>query len=203
MNSDRLTRAVAGADPIALFTRWFEEAQGCGLELPNAVNLATVDAEGRPRARMVLLKQADANGFVFFSNYYSAKAEELKQNSYVALTFWWEPLHRQVRVEGVVERLSSEASCDYFASRPRASQIGAYASHQSMPVPDGHRLERQYREMQQRFEGQDIPCPDFWGGYLLSPHQIEFWQNAPSRMHDRLVYRRKAEKDWETVRLSP
>ena len=200
---DRLTRASAGADPLELFSCWLKEAEQGGLVLPNAVNLATVDAEGRPRARMVLFKGLEAEGFVFYTNYHSDKARELEGRPDAALTFWWEPPGRQVRVEGAVRRLDEETSDAYFKTRPRDSQIGAYASRQSEEVADHHQLERQYQEVEQRFEGREIPRPEFWGGYVLIPHLIEFWQNASGRMHDRIRYQRAAEGDWRQDRLSP
>lgn len=200
---DRLTRTSAGADPLELFCRWLEEAERGGLPLPNAVNLATVDADGRPRARMVLFKGLEAGGFVFYTNYHSAKARELAGRPDAALTFWWEPPGRQVRVEGTVCRLDEETSDAYFKSRPRSSQLGAYASRQSEEVTDHHELERQYRAAEQRFEGREIPRPEFWGGYVLAPDRIEFWQNASGRMHDRIRYQRTAEGGWRPARLSP
>lgn len=199
----RLTRASAGEDPLALFSLWFEEAEQGSLPLPNAVNLATVDAEGRPRARMVLFKGLEDQGFVFYTNYHSAKARELEQRADAALTFWWEPPGRQVRVEGTVQRLDAETSDAYFQTRPRGSQIGAYASHQSEEVTDHHELDRQYREIERRFENQEIPRPEFWGGYVLTPDCIEFWQNADERMHDRIRYQRTAEGGWRQDRLAP
>lgn len=200
---DRLTRASAGTDPLELFARWLAEAEQGGLVLPNAVNLATVDAEGRPRARMVLFKGLEAEGFVFYTNYHSAKARELESRPDAALTFWWEPPGRQVRVEGTVRRLDTEISDAYFRTRPRDSQIGAYASRQSEEVADHHQLEDQYREIEKRFEGREIPRPEFWGGYVLAPERIEFWQNASGRMHDRIRYQRTAEGGWRRDRLSP
>ena len=200
---DRLTRTSAGADPLELFSHWLKEAEQGDLPLPNAVNLATVDAEGRPRARMVLFKGLEAEGFVFYTNYHSAKARELEERPDAALTFWWEPPGRQVRVEGAVRRLDEEISDAYFKTRPRDSQIGAYASRQSEEVADHHRLERRYREIEQRFEGQEIPRPEFWGGYVLIPNLIEFWQDVSGRMHDRIRYRRTAEGGWRQDRLSP
>ena len=200
---DRLTRASAGADPLELFSRWLKEAEQSGLALPNAMNLATVDVEGRPRARMVLFKGLQAEGFVFYTNYHSDKARELEQRQDAALTFWWEPPGRQVRVEGMVRRLGEETSDAYFKTRSRDSRIGAYASRQSEEVADRHQLERQYREIKQRFEGREIPRPEFWGGYVLVPSLIEFWQNASGRMHDRIRYQRTAEGGWRQDRLSP
>ena len=200
---DRLTRASAGTDPLELFARWLAEAEQGGLVLPNAVNLATVDAEGRPRARMVLFKGLEAEGFVFYTNYHSAKARELESHPDAALTFWWEPPGRQVRAEGTVRRLDAEISDAYFRTRPRDSQIGAYASRQSEEVADHHQLEAQYREIEKRFEGREIPRPEFWGGYVLTPERIEFWQNASGRMHDRIRYQRTTEGGWRQDRLSP
>ncbi len=200
---DRLTRTSAGADPLELFSRWLKEAEQGDLPLPNAVNLATVDAGGQPRARMVLFKGLETEGFVFYTNYHSAKARELELRPDAALTFWWEPPGRQVRVEGTVRRLDEEISDAYFKTRPRDSQIGAYASRQSEEVADHHQLERQYREIEQRFEGQEIPRPEFWGGYVLVPNLIEFWQDASGRMHDRIRYQRTAEGGWRQDRLSP
>lgn len=200
---DRLTRASAGTNPLELFARWLAEAERGGLVLPNAVNLATVDAEGRPRARMVLFKGLEADGFVFYTNYHSAKARELEGHPDAALTFWWEPPGRQVRVEGTVRRLDTEISDAYFQTRPRDSQIGAYASRQSEEVADHHQLEDQYREIEKQFEGREIPRPEFWGGYVLTPERIEFWQNASGRMHDRIRYQRTAEGGWRQDRLSP
>ncbi len=200
---DRLTSVSAGADPLDLFRRWLEDARQGGLALPNAMNLATVDAEGRPRARMVLFKGLEDGGFAFYTNYRSDKARELTERPEAALTFWWEPPGRQVRVEGAVRRLDAETSDAYFQSRPRGSQIGAHASRQSEKVADRHQLERAYREIERRFEGQNIPRPEFWGGYALIPSLLEFWQNAPGRMHDRIRYRRVSGEGWTQDRLSP
>lgn len=200
---ERLTRASAGTDPLELFARWLADAEQGGLVLPNAVNLATVDAGGRPRARMVLFKGLEAGGFVFYTNYRSAKARELEGRPDAALTFWWEPPGRQVRVEGTVRRLDAEISDAYFRTRPRDSQIGAYASRQSEEVAGRHQLEDRYREIEKRFEDREIPRPEFWGGYVLTPERVEFWQNASGRMHDRIRYRRIPEGGWRRDRLSP
>ena len=198
-----LTRASAGADPLALFARWLEEAQALGLALPNAANLATVAADGRPRARMVLFKGLEDGGFVFYTNYHSAKAQELQARPEAALTFWWEPPGRQVRVEGWVARLPDAVSDAYFQTRPRDRQIGAYASRQSEEATDRAQLARQYHEIEQQFEGREIPRPEFWGGYRLVPDRLEFWQKADGRMHDRILYWRAARSDWQQSRLSP
>lgn len=198
-----LTREEAGPDPMALFRRWYAAAGATALALPNAAALATVDAGGRPRARMVLLKDCAGEGFVFYTNRGSDKARELAGNPEAALTFWWEPLQRQVRAEGAVRALDAAAGDAYFASRPRPSQLGAWASRQSAPVADRAQLERQYRDAEARFAGRDVPRPEFWGGYVLVPRRMEFWQNAPSRMHDRICYRRDAAGAWTRTRLSP
>ncbi len=197
-----LTRAAAGSDPFALFSTWFQEADD-GRPLPNAMNIATVDAQGRPRARMVLFKELHDEEFVFYTNYNSAKSRELQASGFAALTFWWEPPGRQVRVEGSVRQLSAEKNEQYFRTRPRSSQLGAYASHQSQVVGDHNQLQRQFEEATQRFEGQDVPCPEFWGGYALSPHTIEFWQNASCRLHDRIRFRLGDDGMWQQDRLSP
>lgn len=198
-----LTREEAGPDPMALFRRWYAAAGDTALALPNAAALATVDAGGRPRARMVLLKDCAGEGFVFYTNRGSDKARELAGNPEAALTFWWEPLQRQVRAEGAVRELDAAAGDAYFASRPRASQLGAWASRQSAPVADRAQLERQYRDAEARFAGRNVPRPEFWGGYVLVPRRMEFWQNAPSRMHDRICYRRDDAGAWARTRLSP
>ena len=198
-----LTREEAGPDPMALFRRWYAEAEGTALALPEAAALATVDAAGRPRARMVLLKDCAGEGFVFYTNRGSDKARELAARPEAALTFWWEPLQRQVRAEGAVRELDAAASDAYFAGRPRASRLGAWASRQSAPAADRAQLERQYRAAEARFAGRDVPRPEFWGGYVLAPRLLEFWQNAPSRMHDRICYRRDAAGAWRRTRLSP
>ena len=197
-----LTRASAGSDPFALFTTWLRQAED-GRPLPNAMNLATVDAQGRPRARMVLFKELCDQEFVFYTNYNSAKADELQGSPFAALTFWWEPPGRQIRVEGSVRLVSSEQSERYFRTRPRSSQLGAYASHQSQVVADHDQLRQQYEETERRFEGRDIPCPEFWGGFALMPHTIEFWQDAPCRLHDRIRFCVAKDGVWRQDRLSP
>jgi len=197
-----LTRELAGDDPFALFTDWFKQADD-GRALPNAMNLATVDAQGHPRARMVLFKGLIERQFVFYTNYTSSKAQELDAGGMAALTFWWNPPGRQVRVEGAVRRISAPQSAAYFSTRPRSSRLGAYASHQSQIVVNRAQLERQYEEAERQFEGQDVPRPDFWGGYALVPHRIEFWQNCPCRLHDRICFTREEDGSWRIDRLSP
>lgn len=197
------------ADPLAMFTRWFDQARAAGIEEPNAVVVATADAAGRPSARTVLLKGVDADGFRFFTNLASRKGEELAANPACSLLFPWHPLQRQVRVEGTAVPLPRAEVAAYFASRPRGSQLGAWASAQSRPVADRGALETAYDEVAARYTGE-VPVPEDWGGFRVRPHVVEFWQGRPSRMHDRLVYRRadrddegRARGGWEVVRLAP
>jgi pyridoxamine 5'-phosphate oxidase len=197
-----LDEAHLEADPIAMFRRWMHDAVRAGVHEPNALVLATTDAEGAPSSRIVLLKGIDARGFVFFTNYGSRKATDLAANPRCALLFPWHPLERQVRVEGTATPLVAEENDAYFATRPRASQIGAWASPQSEVVPDRAALDERYREAAARFGEAEVPRPAQWGGYLVTPHTIEFWQGRVGRMHDRLVYRRTA-GGWATERLAP
>lgn len=189
-------------DPIDLFRGWYDDAEASGLLLPESMTLATASPDGAPSARMVLLKGVDERGFQFFTNYGSRKAGELDSNPRAALCFHWSVLERQVRVEGAVERLSSEDSAAYFATRPRGSQVGAWASRQSQPIADRRQLETQVAEAEARFDGEDVPLPPHWGGYRLDPARIEFWQGKASRLHDRLVYTREGE-GWAVTRLQP
>jgi pyridoxamine 5'-phosphate oxidase len=198
-----LTEADLAPDPIAMFRRWFDEGVAAGLHEPNAMVVATAGADGRPSARLVLLKGLSDEGFVFFTNARSRKGEELAANSACALLFPWHPLERQVRVDGTATPLSKGAVAEYFAVRPRGSQLGAWASHQSREVSGRDELITAYDETAARFpEPGPVPVPEEWGGYLVRPEAVEFWQGRPGRMHDRLVYRRTAD-GWETVRLAP
>lgn len=189
-------------DPFLLFARWLDEARVGEPNDPNAMTLATADARGRPSARMVLLKDTDARGFVFYTNLESRKGGELRQNPFAALLFHWKSLRRQVRVEGAVEPVSAEEADAYFASRPRGSQIGAWASDQSRPLESRFHLEKQVAEVTARHLVGSIPRPPHWSGFRVVPEAIEFWQDKPFRLHDRLVFRR-AEGGWTTVRLFP
>jgi len=189
-------------DPIKQFQLWFNDAFAAGLPLPEAMTLATATPDGRPSARMVLLKQVDHDGFVFFTNYRSAKAEELDANPYAALVFYWAKLDRQVRVEGSIVKTSAQESCDYFKTRPRESQIGAWASSQSQAISSREVLEQRARELEALYLDREVDCPEFWGGYRLKPERIEFWKSRVGRLHDRILYQRDA-NGWSITRLAP
>ena len=189
-------------DPIQQFARWFEQAQRSSIQYPEAMSAATATPDGKPSVRMVLLKGFDARGFCFFTNYESRKGSELQHNPQVALLFYWEPFERQVRIEGRVEKMSEEESYAYFASRPRGSRIGAWASAQSAMIEDRAELEKLVHKYERQFEGRDVPLPPFWGGYRCVPEAIEFWQGRVNRLHDRLCYLREG-AGWKIVRLSP
>ena len=201
----QLTESDAPVEPFSLFADWLDDAFAAKergvLPEPTAMVVATA-AGGRPSARTVLLKGADAGGFVFYSNYDSRKGRELHADPEVALHFGWYPLHRQVRVEGVVSPVSAEESDTYFASRPRGSQLGAWASAQSSEVASRDELTASYAAAERRFVDGEVPRPQNWGGYRVEPGSIEFWQGQPSRMHDRLLYRRSTD-GWTIVRLAP
>jgi pyridoxamine 5'-phosphate oxidase len=189
-------------DPMALFAAWFREAEDARVDVPETMTLATADSDGAPSARMVLLKGAGEDGFVFYSGYVSRKAGELERNPRAALVFYWRPLGKQVRVEGRVERVSEAESAAYFATRPRGSQIAAWASQQSKPLAGREDLDRRYAELEREYEGRDVPLPPHWGGFRLRPDAIEFWQHRDNRLHDRLRYTR-AREGWRSELLSP
>jgi pyridoxamine 5'-phosphate oxidase len=189
-------------DPIRQFQLWLEQALDAQLPEPNAMTVATVDAEGRPSARILLIKGVDERGFVFYTNYESRKGRELAGNPHASLLFHWIELERQVRIEGVVEKTSAEQSDAYFASRPLASRIGAWASEQSSEIATRAELEAREKAFAERF-GENPPRPPHWGGYRLVPDRIEFWQGRPSRLHDRILYTRQADSRWQISRLSP
>ena len=199
-----LDEQAAGGNPLELFMSWIGTARGTEAILePNAMTLATVDAEGRPAARMVLLKEVQDDGaFVFYTNRDGRKGAELAGNPHAALVFWWEVLERQVRVEGAVERTSDAETEAYFDVRPRESRIGAWASHQSRPIADRAALEQRFQEADAAHPGDDVPVPPWWGGYRVVPSAIEFWQGRTGRMHDRLRYERTGDR-WERTRLQP
>ena len=191
------------ADPIEQFGRWMQQTIAAELPDPNAMTIATVDATGQPSQRIVLLKHADEKGFVFYTNLRSRKAQELKQNPKISLHFPWYFLERQVKVCGVVEPLSTTEVLKYFISRPRDSQLGAWASQQSRPISSRALLMQQFESMKNKFSNGEIPLPDFWGGFRVKPHQIEFWQGGANRLHDRFQYSLQSDKSWIIQRLEP
>ena len=199
----QLAEADAAADPVAQFGRWFADARAANVPEPNAMTVATADASGAPSARVVLLKGFDERGFAFFTNYDSRKGRELAANPRAALCFYWQPLERQVRIEGTVERVSRAESEAYFRTRPASAQVGAWASRQSSVIRSREELEQHERELAARFAGGPVPLPDFWGGFRVVPAAVEFWQGRPSRLHDRILYTRAGDGTWARQRLSP
>ena len=197
-----LSEKAAGEDPLALFNRWYHQAEKSGIFLPESMALATSTPDGRPSVRYVLLKGRDERGFVFFTNYGSRKAAELDANPEATLLFHWAILQRQVRLEGLVTRITQEESEAYFHSRPRGSQIGAWASAQSQPLASRGELERRVAKVEKEFRGKEIPLPEFWGGYRLEPRSVEIWQGLASRLHDRIKFLREGE-GWKRIRLYP
>jgi pyridoxamine 5'-phosphate oxidase len=199
---DGLDEKVIDRDPIKQFQIWFNDAIAAQLPMPDAMTLATATPDGKPSARMVLLKQVDHDGFVFYTNYHSAKASQLDANPYAALVFYWTQLDRQVRVEGSVTRTSPEESRDYFRTRPRESQIGAWASEQSETIAGREVLEQRSLELETQYCDREIDCPEHWGGYRVKPERIEFWKSRIGRLHDRILYQRTADS-WTISRLAP
>ena len=192
------------ANPISQFHNWFQDVLKADIADPNAMALSTCTLDGRPSCRVVLLKDYTEEGFTFFTNFESKKGREMADNPFVSLNFFWKELHRQIRIEGQVEKLPEEDSRTYFQSRPRGSQIGAWASPQSGFIENRDALDKKVDDVQKRFEGQDVlPLPPFWGGYLVVPDAIEFWQGQPSRLHDRFLYERQGDGGWEISRLAP
>ena len=199
-----LDESTANINPIAQFETWFAEARRAGLREPNAMTLATATPDGRPSARIVLLKEVDEAGFVFYTNYESRKAKELRENPRAALTLYWAELEREVRIEGSVKRVSRAESERYFQSRPKGSRLGAWASPQSAVIADRKLLEKRLKDLESRYSGMDeVPLPEFWGGYRVEPEVIEFWQGRPNRLHDRLQYWRDENNLWRRERLAP
>jgi pyridoxamine 5'-phosphate oxidase len=201
--ADGLDEKLIDPNPLIQFQRWLDEAIAANLPLPEAMTLATATADGKPSARLVLLKRADENGFVFFTNYQSTKARDLDNNPFAALVFYWPQLERQVRVEGKVQRTSVAESREYFQTRPRESQIGALASPQSEVISGREVLEKRAAELEQLYRDRPIECPADWGGYRLLPGRIEFWKGRVGRLHDRILYERQADGSWTIKRLAP
>ncbi|XAL98478.1 pyridoxamine 5'-phosphate oxidase [Phycisphaeraceae bacterium D3-23] len=202
-DAPRFDVADLAADPVAQFHAWFADARNADIKEPNAMTLATVDAGGRPDARIVLLKDVDERGFTFYTNYDSTKAKQMSAHADVSLVFYWDVLFRQVRIRGAVTKVDRQESQAYWASRPRGSQLGAIASQQSSELADRAALEAAYAQTAERYaDVDDIPLPDGWGGYRVAPEAVEFWQGQPSRLHDRLVYVKDGD-GWRIKRLSP
>lgn len=200
-----LTRQDLEANPFDQFAQWFQQACEAELLEPNAMVVSTVDAEGRPYQRTVLLKYFDRDGLVFFTNYGSRKAQQIEHNPQVSLLFPWYGLERQLIISGRAEKISTAESFKYFSSRPRGSQLGAWVSQQSRIISSRQLLELQFEKMREKFLNREIPLPDFWGGYRVRPTQFEFWQGRPNRLHDRFLYQRQSQQEsgWEIQRLSP
>ncbi|MBD2196373.1 MULTISPECIES: pyridoxamine 5'-phosphate oxidase [Calothrix] len=198
-----LTETEVDPNPFIQFKQWFEQALAAQLPEPNAMTIATATPDGKPSARMVLLKDFDERGFVFFTNYNSRKGQELAENPQAALVFWWAELERQVRIIGHVEQVSAAESDKYFYSRPENSRLGAWASRQSEAIANREVLEQNLQQLQHQYENQEIPRPSHWGGLRVIPTEIEFWQGRPSRLHDRLLYTRLDTQTWKIQRLSP
>lgn len=198
-----LTEADVDPNPFKQFQKWFDQAMAAQLLEPNAMNVATASPEGKPSARIVLLKHVDERGFVFFTNYLSDKGKQLQANPWAALVFWWGDLERQVRIEGKVEKVSEAESDGYFHSRPLGSQLGAWVSQQSQAINSREVLQQRLEELEEKYKNQTIPRPPHWGGYRVIPKIIEFWQGRPNRLHDRLQYRYLEDGRWLIQRLSP
>ena len=198
-----LSELEVNLNPFIQFKKWFDQALAAQLPEPNAMTIATATPDGKPSARMVLLKDFDERGFVFFTNYNSHKGQELAENPQGALVFWWAELERQVRILGYVEKVSETESDQYFHSRPANSRLGAWISNQSEVIESREVLERRLQEFKSKYENEEIPRPPHWGGLRVIPTEIEFWQGRPSRLHDRLLYSRLDNDTWKIERLSP
>ena len=198
-----LRRSDMAPDPIAQFRQWYDSAVAADLPLPNAMTLATVAADGTPAARMVLLKDFDERGFVFYTNYESQKGQDLEANPRASLVFYWVTLDRQIRINGAVSKVSREESEEYFRTRPLDSRLSAWASKQSRVIPSREVLETVMRELEEKYKDVDVPIPPYWGGYRLAPDMLEFWQNRPGRLHDRFRYLLQPGGGWLIERLSP
>ncbi|MFK7905193.1 MAG: pyridoxamine 5'-phosphate oxidase [Chitinophagales bacterium] len=199
-----LSEKEAKTNPFEQFNTWFEEALDSEIREPNAMTIATVSSDGHPSARIVLLKGYSEEGFIFYTNYESRKGKELAKNPYIAILFFWDILERQIRIEGKIERLSTEVSDNYFNKRPKSSRIGALASPQSQVIADRNIIEENMQELSKKYEDTEfIPRPGHWGGYIVVPSMIEFWQGRQSRLHDRLQYSLLEDGSWKMERLAP
>lgn len=198
-----LDETTVGIDPILFFSRWFSEAEAAQITEVNAMTLATVDSRNFPHARIVLLKGLEEQGFVFFTNYDSNKGKEILAHPNAALVFFWKELERQVRIEGIIEKIPASESDAYFHSRPRGSRLGAYASPQSREISDRSILDINYARYEQEFSEVEMPRPEHWGGYRVVPSRIEFWQGRSSRMHDRILFTKQPDNTWSRSRLAP
>ena len=198
-----LDETTVGIDPILFFSRWFSEAEAAQITEVNAMTLATVDSSNLPHARIVLLKGLEEQGFVFFTNYDSNKGREILAHPNAALVFFWKELERQVRIEGIIEKIPASESDAYFHSRPRGSRLGAYASPQSREISDRSILDINYAKYEQEFSEVEMPRPEHWGGYRVVPSRIEFWQGRSSRMHDRILFTKQPDNTWSRSRLAP
>jgi len=190
-------------NPFVVFNEWLQQAESSGMDMPEAMVLSTIDANGNPSSRMVLLRGMNEQGFIFYTNYHSRKSREIERNHQVSLLFYWQMFGRQVRIEGIAEKVSEEVSDEYFRTRPRENQIAAWASDQSEPVPDRKTLEDRFRMMKKKFSGKPVPRPPHWGGYLVIPRRFEFWQQGEHRLHDRIVYELQSDGKWKRYRLYP
>jgi len=198
-----LTEKEVKQDPISMFDKWFNDAVAADVMEPNAMTLATATINGHPSARIVLLKGFNKEGFMFYTNYLSRKGKEMAKNPLASVVFFWGELERQVRIEGTIEKLSREESEAYFHSRPKASQLGALASAQSQEIIGRKDLEAKMAELETEYADKDVPKPSYWGGYILKPRLVEFWQGRRSRLHDRIIYKKIDNKNWKIARLAP
>lgn len=200
--SELLETAISD-NPLMLFQKWFYEAEKADVHEPNAMTVATIGADGYPKSRVVLLKKFTHEGFIFYTNYHSDKGTAIEQNPKLCLSFFWGVLERQVIIKGIAEKLSTNLSDGYFESRPKGSQLGAWASDQSKPIASRDDLEQKLKQLEQQYENKPVQRPDFWGGYLVRPQSIEFWQGRPNRLHDRILYTLTDAWDWKIQRLQP
>jgi pyridoxamine 5'-phosphate oxidase len=198
-----LSKKDLSSDPFSQFEKWFAQVQNGGVSMPNAMSLATVSADGQPSIRTVLLKYFDQEGFVFYTNYESRKAQEIDQNPKVALLFFWKELERQIKITGTVDKISTTESVKYFLSRPKGSQIGAWVSNQSSVITSRQLLMSKFEELKRKFQDKQVPLPSFWGGYRVIPEEFEFWQGRVNRLHDRFLYSKSTNNHWIINRLAP